>query len=145
MRTSLRLVPGPCRVEAAVRHALALLGATSLLLAPTAGSWKLAGLAALLLAWRWAAEPRRQDRESGLLLYPDGTATLVQGAAVRPVVVTGRAWLSRPVCVIEVAEPEHGTHRWLRICAARQHADDYRRLRGLLRLGAFTDAEACLD
>ena len=136
---------GPCPAEGVLRHLLALLGSVSVLLAPTTWAWKLAGLAALAMAWRWSAGPKGSVTAQRLRIYPDGTADLSLGGKAWPAELTGRAWLTRLVCAVEVREADRGARRWFRVCAANNTADDYRRLCGLLRLQAFDAGEGRLD
>jgi hypothetical protein len=147
MRERIDLVLGPCAGERWLRRLLVLLGALSLALAPTSLAWKFAGLVALAAAWRFAARPARGagDRPASLRLYPDGTAALLEGAGERPVAPTGRAWITRPLTLLELADPDHGGAGWHAVCASRNAPRNYRRLLGLLRLRAFHPEERCLD
>jgi hypothetical protein len=142
MPRTIELHSGPCRWEPFTRHTLALLGIASLLAASTPPAWKIAALVALALAWRFT---RAHPRRATLRLFADGTASLLRNGHEQPVEMTGQAWSSRVFCVVEVRRFDVGVTERLQICAARQSASDYRRLLGLLRLGAFAPQEDCLD
>ena len=139
------LTAGPCAWEAAARPVLGLLGCASLVLAPTGWPWTATGLVALALAVLWSARPARRRIRTTLNLHPDGTATLVRNARAQPAEITGRAWISRVFCVIEVRPLDDDGSEWLAICAAKHSASDYRQLLGALRLGAFGSRGECLD
>lgn len=136
-RPRLELVLGPCRRETAARHLLALAGAAALLTAPAAWGWKLAALAALAGAWAASGDRARVSAPVTLTVHPDGTATLRDAGAERPVTVSGRSWLSRFFCLVEWRVPEDGRRGWAQVCATRNDPVDYRRFVGLLRLGVF--------
>ena len=142
MQPTIDLHSGPCHWEPAARHALALLGIASLLAASTPPAWKIAALVALAVAWRFT---RVRIRRATLRLFADGNASLLRNGQAQPVEITGQAWTSRVFCVVEVRRLDDGVTERLQICAARQPASDYRRLLGVLRLGAFAPQEDCLD
>ena len=144
MRRALEVNPGPCRWEPFARHALAALGTVSLLLAPTSWGWKAAGLAALAGVWRYSARST-DDPATTLTLHPDGTASLARDGREQPVELTGRAWLSRVICVVAVQRSSDGATEWMPVCAANHSAAVYRRFLGALRLRAFTAPETGLD
>lgn len=145
LRRRLDIAVGPCPWERPAAGLLAGLGAVSILAAPMAWSWKPVFLVLLLLAWRWAERDLRAAPRALLTLYPDGTAAFAEGSNERPAMLTGRAWLSRPLCLFEVLDTESGDARWCRACAASNASEDYRRLRGLLRLQPAGRQGECLD
>jgi hypothetical protein len=145
MRRALELRPGPCAWEAGARYGLAVLGIVSVMLAPTDWTWKGIALAALAVVWRLGAEPSADAGRPKLTLFPDGTATLARNGREQPAELTGRAWLSRVFCVLEVQPLDAEGAEWLRICASNQPPRAYRRLLGVLRLRALAAREDCLD
>ena len=138
-RSRLELVLGPCRRETAARHLLALAGAAALLTAPAAWGWKLAALAALAGAWAASADRARSSVPATLTVHPDGTATLREAGAEKPVTISGRSWLSRLFCLVEWSAPDDGRRGWAQVCASRNDPADYRHFAGLLRLGVFEE------
>jgi len=136
-RPPLDLVLGPCRWERAARSALAFAGAAALLSSPAAWGWKLAALAALAVAWAATDARGRPTGVVTLRLHPDGTATLRESDAERPVTLGGRSWLSRLFCLVEWTAPDDGRRGWAQVCATRNEPADYRRFIGMLRLGVF--------
>lgn len=70
---------------------------------------------------------------AALVLRPDGSAELERDAQALEAVTTGRAWLLGRVAVVELEAGPELLH--LPVCAARNPATPWRRLRGWIRLG----------
>jgi len=137
VRPRLDLVLGPCRWETTARQLLAVACAAALLTASAGWGWKLAMLAALAGAWAAARDRTRGTEPATLTVHPDGTATLREAGAEKPVTISGRSWLSRLFCLVEWNAPDDGRRGWAQVCATRNDPADYRRFVGLLRLGVF--------
>lgn len=135
----LDLVLGPCRWEAPARNLLALTGVVALLAAPSNGAWKLAALAALAATWYGSGRRARADGATTLSLHADGTTTLTSAEGERPVRLVARAWLSRRFCLVEWSELDRPGRGRGQVCASNNDPDDYRRMLGLLRLGAHAE------
>lgn len=118
------------------QSAVTCLAAVMLLVAGRDATWTFGFLLALLLGWYAVnRETRRLHPRGRIVIHADGTVQATDRHGNRRGVLAEPTWVSRWLCVFAWRDGR-GTSRPALVMARRNHPDDFRRLRVLLRLGA---------
>ena len=109
-------------------------GALLLLSADLETAWMLSGLLCLPIALFLVNRDTRRRHPAGYaIIHDDGRFRFDGPEGERHGSLTGQAWVSRWLCVFNWRDGS-GRSRPCLVMAARNHPDDYRRLRVMLRL-----------